>query len=158
MKPFVFAVFYSSVAFLLSFPSGSYAQLAPSESSRMKLYVGEFKGDEDLVKSIREHLVDELAKRGVALSPSDEEADAVLVGASIHRVGKRLMFRSKATMSIVIRGDIQLNARNGRKLWSSDVSSTRWAVSETQSFADIAASRTAQVLRQMTPRRSPNPK
>jgi hypothetical protein len=127
------------------------SQQALREDSRLKLYVGEIKGDEDIVKSVRDHLVDELSKRGVALSPSESESDAILLGTSVHRVGSRLIIRNHATVSIVIRGDIQLNARDGKKLWTSDVSSTRWAVSQTGSFAEVAASRTARVLREWTP-------
>jgi len=151
MKRILFGLFCSSAVLLLSLPPYACSQQAARESPRLKLYVGEIKGDEDLVKSVRAHLVDELAKRRVALSPSESESDATLSCIGVHRVGTRLMLRSRSTVAIVIRGDIQLHARNGRKLWTSDVSSTRWAASETESFASVAASRTTQVLRQMTP-------
>ena len=156
MKRIVFALFGSVVVFLLCLPTEACSQQVPSESSRLKLYVGEVKGDEDLVKSVRSQLVDQLAERGVALVASEEEADATLMCVGVKRTGTRLMFRSRPTVSIVIRGDIQLISRDGRKLWTSDVSSTRWAFSETASFAEIAASRVAQKLRQMIPQMAAN--
>jgi hypothetical protein len=157
MRRVAFGLFCSVVVLSLSLTSEACAQQMHSESPRLKLYVGEIKGDEDLVKSVRAQLVDELTKRGVALVASEEEADATLAGVGVHRTGTRLMFRTRPTVSIVLRGDVQLIARDGRRLWTSDVSSARLALSETASFAEIAASRVAQKLRQMTPQMTAKP-
>jgi len=157
MKRFRLGLFCFVLVLSLSFPFGSCSQQLPAESPLLKLYVGEVKGDEDLVKSVRAQLVDELAKRGVVLVASAEEADATLTGIGVHRTSTRFMIRSRPTVSIVIRGDVQLNARDGRKLWTSDVSSTRWAFSETASFAQIAAGRVAQILSQIAPQMSARP-
>jgi hypothetical protein len=148
MKRVLFGLSCSVVVILAGLPPASRSQQIVPESPRLKLYVGEVKGDKDLVTSIRSRLVDELAERGVALVASAEEADATLTGIGVHRTYRRWMFRSRPTVLVSIREDVQLNAHDGRKLWTSDVSSTRWAVSETASFAEIAASRVAQRLRQ----------
>lgn len=155
MKRNVFGIFCFSAVLLLSVSCDVYSQ--HETTRRLKLYVGEIKGDEDIVKSVRDRLVDELAKRGVALSPSENESDAILRGIGVHRTGTHLMLRGRSTLSLVIRGNIQLSARDGRKLWNSDVSSTRWAISETGSFAEIAAGRTADVLRRISPQITAKP-
>jgi hypothetical protein len=152
MKPIPLAMFWFFIVLSPGLPITASSQAAPNDTPRLRLYVGEIKGDEDLIKSIRDHLVDELGKHGVALSPSPEEADVVLTGSGIHQVGTRFVVRSKVTELIAIRGEIQLSARDGRTLWSRDISSARWAVSQTQSFAETAASRTEPMLRLISPR------
>lgn len=156
MKRILFGLFCCVLVLSPGLPSEACSQQVSSESPRLKLHVGEVNGDEDLVKSVRSQLVDELSKRGVALVASEEEADATLRAVGVHRTGTRFMIRTRPTVSIVIRGDLQLIARDGRKVWTSDISSTRWAFSETASFAGIAASRVAKMLRQMTPQMAAN--
>lgn len=157
MKRILFGLVASVVMLSVGLRSEAWSQQVPSEAPRVKLYVGEVKGDEDLEKSVRAQLVDDLAERGVALVASEEEADATLIGVGVHRTGTRFMLRTRATVSIVIRGDVQLIARDGRKLWTSDVSSTRWAFSEVASFSGIAANRVAQKIREMAPQMASKP-
>lgn len=147
MKRTFFFICCLSAVFLSAISPALYSQQASDR--RLKVYVGEIKGEEDIVKPVRDRLVDELAKRGVALSPSEDESDVILLGTGVHRVGTRFVIRSRTTVLIVIRGDIQLSARSGKKLWTSEVSSARWAISEPGSFAEIAASRVAPVLHKL---------
>ena len=147
MKRIVSGLLCSLVMLSLALPFEAYTW-DMSAAPRLRVYVGEVTGDEDLVKSVRSQLVDELAKRGIALAASEEEADATVRVVGVRRAGTHVMFRTRSTVLIVIRGDLQVIARDGIKLWSSDVSSTRWAFNETASFAKIAASRIARMLRQ----------
>ena len=149
MKRTSFFICCLSAVLLSAISPALYSQQASDSDRRLKVYVGEIKGEEDIVKPVRDRLVDELAKRGVALSPSEDESDVILLGTGVHRVGTRFVIRSRTTVLIVIRGDIQLSARSGKKLWTSEVSSARWAISEPGSFAQIAASRVAPVLHKL---------
>lgn len=151
MKRILFGLFCTVVVVSVALPAGACSQETPPKSSALTLYVGEVKGEEDLVRSVRAQLVDELVMRGIALVASEKEADATLTGSGIHRAGTRFMVGTHDTVSIVIRGHLQLIACDGRKLWSGDVSSKRWAFSETGSFAQTAAGRVAQILRQLSP-------
>jgi|GEM_PF-5492201 hypothetical protein len=150
MKPFFRTLFLSAALFTTLLPSKAAQPQALSGQPRLKVFVGEVKGDEDVSQSIRTRLVDELARRGVALVASQEQADVTLKGIGVHRTARRFMIRGQATVSVVIRGDVLLFTRGGRQLWNGDVSSTRWAFSETRSFAETASSRVASFLSQFS--------
>ena len=150
MKPLKLVLSASAICLISPFPLAAFSQAKLTEPSKLKIYVGAVKGDADLTRSIRSQLVDELARRGIALVASEEQADAVLSGFGVQRTARRFTILGKTTVLIVIRGDIELTSRNGKKLWTSDVSSARWAFSETRSFASNAASRVDLALHQLS--------
>ena len=154
MKPLKPVLFTSAIFLLSAFPLTTLSQANLTEPSRLRIYVGEVKGDADLTRSIRSQLVDELVARRIALVASEEQADAVLTASGVHRTGRRFTTPRKTTVLIVIRGDIELTSRDGKKLWKGDVSSAHWALSETRSFASNAAGQVDQSLRKLSRNRS----
>ena len=121
------------------------AQSFVNSGPQLRVYVGAINGpEEDFARHVRARLVDELLERGVALVESEENADAVLTGERVQESTKSLKLGRRPAMCI--RGDLHLRAKRGALLWSGDISSDRYAVSQTASFAQNAGKKIALAL------------
>jgi hypothetical protein len=127
-----------------------------SQSPRLNLYVQPLQAaDADLAKSVREKLIVELEKRGIAVVESGEGADAVLSGSGLVESPYPTSLGHRP--SIRIRAGMRLVNRKGVAIWAGDVSSARFAVSRTASFVDKAADGVQGALAQESKRRASEP-
>jgi len=132
------------------------AQIATHETMDLKLYVSPLEGpDAELAKSIRGKLIGNLEKHGISITESKENADAILSGSGLMQssfatsIGHRPTLRIHASMRLV--------NKNGVALWAEDVSSSRYAVSESSSFVEKVTSKVADALAEESKRRSSEP-
>jgi hypothetical protein len=131
-------------------------QPAHSQSPHLNLYVQPWQAsDAELARSVREKLIVELQKRGIAVVESGEGADAVLSASGL--VESPFPTSLGHRPSIRIRAGMRLVNRNGVAIWASDVTSARFAVSRTASFVDKAASGVVEALTQERNRRASEP-
>lgn len=132
------------------------AQIAERQPVILNLYVSPIEGpDAELAKSIRGKLIDDLAKHGIALAESKENADAILTGSKLMqnsfptKLGHRSILHIHATMRLV--------NKNGVALLAEDISSSRFAVSESASFVDRVTDKVLAVLAEESKRRNSEP-
>lgn len=123
-----------------------HAQIASHPRGEMNVYVAPLEGpDATLAETVRTKLVKELEKHGITVVDQKDSSCAVLTGSD-------LMQSSFATSwlghhpTMRIRASLRLVNKNGVTLWAGDVSSGRYAVSETGSFVDNAAGKIATAL------------
>jgi len=129
---------------------------ARSQTPHLNLYVQPIQAaDAELAKSVREKLIVELQRRGVAVVESGEGADAVL---SVSGLVESTFATSLGHRPILrIRAGTRLVNRNGVALWGSDVSSARFAVSRADSFVGKTADGVVGALAQESKRRASEP-
>jgi hypothetical protein len=129
------------------------AQRVTNNDRPLRVYVGPISGpEEEFTHHVRARLVDELLERGVALVETEENADAVLTGERVQESTKKLRVGQRP--AFCIRGDLKLVARRGALLWAGDVSSDRYAVSQSASFAQNAGKKIALALDEEAKRKS----
>ena len=119
------------------------AQSAPPQSQGPRIYVSPLEGSDTGVDNmITAKLVSHLVKRGVSVTESVDDADAVLTGAGLIQTSLsdygRVHYRLQAGMRLV--------NKDGAVLWADDVSSSRFSESASSSFADNVAKSVAQAL------------
>lgn len=132
------------------------AQNATPQASDLRVYVAPLQGeDADLAKTVTEKLIGFLKKRGVSVSESREEADAVLSGSGLIQSTFGTSFSRRP--SYRIRAIMRLVNKRGVILWAADVSSSRYAVSESSSFADKAAKSVSDALSEESKRKNSEP-
>jgi hypothetical protein len=89
-------------------------------------------------------LISHLVKRGVSVTESVDDADAVLSGSGLFQSSSsdygHVRYRLQAGMRLV--------NKDGSVLWADDVSSSRFSESASSSFADNVAKSVAQALSQ----------
>jgi len=135
-----------------------FAQFAEPHDRLLKVYVKPMQAsDPDLAKSVREKLIVELEKRDVAVTESEEGADAILTGTGLVQSSFPASLFHRSGMRFRIRAGMRLVNKRGTALWASDVSSSRYAVSETASFVDRAAKGAVDALAEESRRRSSEP-
>ena len=118
----------------------------------MNLYVKPLLGpDAELDKSVRQRLVSELLKRGIAVTESEESADVILSGSGLMQTSFPPSFGHHP--SVRVRATLRLANKRSVALWTSDVSSSRYAVSETASFVDKASKAVVYALAEESKRR-----
>jgi hypothetical protein len=132
------------------------AQSATRQTIDLKVFVSPLQGpDAELAKSIRAKLIGDLEKHGVSVTESKENADAILTGSGLMQssfatsIGHRPTLRIHASMRLV--------NMNGVALWAEDVSSSRYAVSESSSFVEKVTAKVAVALSEESKRRSSEP-
>jgi len=147
-------------AFLLA--CGAFgAAFVPAQSERqqtidLKVFVAPLAGpDADLVKSIRTKLMKDFEKHGISVTETKEDADAILTGSGLMQssfptsIGHRPTLRIHASMRLV--------NKNGVALWAADVSSSRYAVSESSSFFERVTEKVAEALSEESKRKNSEP-
>lgn len=130
------------------------AQTAARQPLILNLYVSPLEGpDANLVKSVRAKLIDELAKRGIAIIESKENADAILTGSGLMQAATN--FRGHPHIHVL--ASMRLVNKNGVALWAGDVSSRSLAFSESASFVDRVTDKVVAALAEESKRRNSEP-
>jgi hypothetical protein len=127
----------------ISGPGLLVAQSVPPQSQGLRVYVSPLEGsDAGVDNMITAKLLSHLVKRGVSVTESVDDADAVLTGSGVIQTSLsdygRVRYRLQAGMRLVNKG--------GDVLWADDVSSSRFSESASSSFADNVAKSVAQAL------------
>jgi hypothetical protein len=133
-----------------------HAQAEMQQRNDLKVFVAPLEGpDADLVKSIRTKLIKDFEKHGISVTETKEDADAILTGSGLMQstfptsLGHRTTLRIRASMRLV--------NKNGVALWAADVSSSRYAVSESSSFVEKVTEKVAAALSEESKRKSSEP-
>ena len=94
-------------------------------------------------------------KHGISVTETKEDADAILTGSGLMQssfptsIGHRPTLRIHASMRLV--------NKNGVALWAADVSSSRYAVSESSSFFERVTEKVAEALSEESKRKNSEP-
>jgi hypothetical protein len=120
-------------------------QAAPPSSQGMKVFVTPFEGSNAAaVNMLSAKMISHLVKRGVAVTESVDDADAVLTGSGLFQTSTteygHMRYRLQAGMRLV--------NKDGVVIWADDVSSSRFSESASSSFADNVAKGVAEALSQ----------
>jgi hypothetical protein len=132
------------------------AQSEMPQSNDLKVYVSPLQGsDAELAKSIREKLIRAFEKHGIFVTESSENADAILTGSGLMQSSFATSVGHRPTLHI--RASMRLVNKNGVALWAADVSSSRYAVSESASFVEKVAGKVVDAMAEESKRRSSEP-
>lgn len=132
------------------------AQKATPPASDLSVFVAPLHAEDAyLAKTVTAKLIGSLKKRGVLVSESREEADAILTGSGLIQSTFGTSFSRRP--SYRIRAIMRLVNKRGVILWAADVSSSRYAVSESSSFADKAAKSVSDALSEESKRKNSEP-
>jgi hypothetical protein len=133
-----------------------HAQAEMRQHIELKLFVAPLEGpDADLVKSIRTKLIKDFEKHGISVTETKEDADAILTGSGLMQSSFPTSLGHRPT--IRIRASMRLVNKNGVALWAADVSSSRYAVSESSSFVEKVTEKVAGALAEESKRRNSEP-
>jgi hypothetical protein len=119
------------------------AQSTPPPSQGLKVFVSPFEGSNAAEASmLGSKLISHLVKRGVSVTESVDDADAVLTGSGLVQTSTtdygHVRYHLQAGMRLV--------NKDGSVLWANDVSNSRFSESASSSFADNVAKSVAQAL------------
>jgi hypothetical protein len=154
MRALVLSLLLSLSAILVIAPLQAQTDAPPS--NELKVFVQPLQGpDGDLAKSVTAKLIGELQKHGLAIAYAREDADAILSGSGLMQTNKSLSLGHRP--SLCIRGGMRLVNKNGVAIWVEDVSSARYAVSESASFVDKVANGVSEAMAEETKRRASEP-
>jgi hypothetical protein len=132
------------------------SQAAAQQSMDLRVFVKPLEGpDAELTKSVGKKLIRELEKRGISVTESKDDADAILTGSGLMQTSRKNSYGSHP--AVCIRASLRLVNKNGVALWTEDVSSSRYAVSETSSFVERVTDGVAKALTEESKRRSSEP-
>jgi len=133
-----------------------HAQAEMQQPNDLKVFIAPLAGpDADLVKSIQAKLIRDFEKQGILVTEIKENADVILTGTGVMQsnfatsLGHRPRYR--------IRGSMRLVNKNGVALWTADVSSSPYAVSESSSFVEKVTEKVAAALSEESKRRNSEP-
>ena len=133
-----------------------HAQADKQQSNDLNVFVAPLEGpDTDLAKSIRTKLIRDFEKHGISVTETKEDADAILTGSGLMQSSFPTSLGHRPT--IRIRASLRLVNKNGVALWAADVSSSRYAVSESSSFVEKVTEEVAGALAEESKRRNSEP-
>jgi len=122
----------------------------------LKVFVAPLEGpDADLINSIRVKLIRDFEKNGISVTETKEDADAILTGSGLMRSSFPTSLGHRPTLRI--RASMRLVNKNGVALWAADVSSSRYAVSESSSFVEKVTEKVSAALSEESKRRNSEP-
>ncbi|MFZ1085566.1 MAG: hypothetical protein WAN35_11415 [Terracidiphilus sp.] len=133
-----------------------HAQSEEQETRDLKVFIAPLSGpDADLVNSIRAKLIRDFEKHGISVTETRENADAILSGSGLMQSTFATSLGHRPTMRI--HASMRLVNKNGVALWAADVSSSRYAVSESSSFVEKVTEKVAEALSEESKRRNSEP-
>ena len=133
-----------------------HAQTEKHQTNDLMLYIAPLEGpDAELVDSIRVKLIRDLEKRGISVTETREDADAILTASGVMR--SSIPTRPGRRPKTCIRGTMRLVNKNGVALWAAYVSSSWYAVNESSSFAENVTEKVATALSEESKRRNSEP-